>query len=77
MCSSKSELLELLKQIKEISKKRGHRAFHQLIESPTRETLTTTTLIDHIATTNKSNIVSSGIHKSCLSDHYFILTGSV
>ena len=39
--------------------------FHQLIESPTRETLTTTTLIDH-----KSNIVSSGIHKSCLSDHY-------
>ena len=45
---------------------------HQLIESPTRETLTTTTLIDHIATTNKSNIVSSGIHKSCLSDHYLI-----
>ena len=46
--------------------------FHQLIESPSRETLTTTTLIDHIATTNKNNIVTSGIHKSCLSDHYLV-----
>ena len=46
--------------------------FHQLIEKPSRETLTTTTLIDHIATTNKSNIVSSGIHKSCFSDHYLV-----
>ena len=46
--------------------------FHQLIEKPSRETLTTTTLIDHIATTNKSNIVSLGIHKSCFSDHYLV-----
>ncbi len=46
--------------------------FHQLIESPSRETLTTTTLIDHIATTNKSNIVTSGVHKTSLSDHYLI-----
>ena len=45
--------------------------FHQLIEKP-RETLTTTTLIDHIAATNKSNIVSSGIRKSCFSDHYLV-----
>ena len=47
--------------------------FHQLIEKPPRETLTTT-LIDHIATTNKSNIVSSGIHKSCFSDHYLVFS---
>ena len=46
--------------------------FHQLIESPTRETLVTTTLIDHIATTSKTNIVSSGIHKSSFSDHYLV-----
>ena len=46
--------------------------FHQSIESPTRETLTNNTLIDRIATKNKSNIVSSGIHESCLSDHYSI-----
>ena len=46
--------------------------FHQLIESPSRETLTTTTLIDHIATTNKSNIVTSGVHETCMSDHYLV-----
>ena len=46
--------------------------FHQLIESPTRETLITTTLIDHVATTSKTNIVSSGIHKSSFSDHYLV-----
>ena len=46
--------------------------FHQLIESPSRETLTSATLIDHIATTNKSNIVTSGVHKTSLSDHYLI-----
>ena len=45
---------------------------HQLIESPSRETLTTTTLIDHIATTNKSNIVTYGVHKTSLSDHYLV-----
>ena len=45
---------------------------HQLIESPSRETLTTTTVIDHIATTNKSNIVTYGVHKTSLSDHYLI-----
>ena len=43
---------------------------HQTIESPSRETLTTTTLIDHIATTNKSKIVTYGVHKTSLSDHY-------
>ncbi len=36
------------------------------------ETFTTATLIDHIATTNKSNIVTLRIYKSCLSDHYLV-----
>ena len=45
---------------------------HQIIKSPSRETLTTTTLIDHIATSNASNIVNSGVHKTSLSDHYLI-----
>ena len=44
----------------------------QLIKSPSRESLTTTTVIDHIATTNESNIVTSGAHKAFLSDHYLI-----
>ena len=46
--------------------------FLQLIASPTRETLITTSLIDHIATTSTTNIISSGIHKSSFSDHYLI-----
>ena len=31
-----------------------------------------TTLIDHIATTNKSNIVTSGVHEISISDHYMV-----
>lgn len=47
-------------------------SFHLLIESPSCEILTTTAMVDNIATTNKTNIVTSGIHKSCLSDHYLL-----
>ena len=36
--------------------------FQKLIKSASRKALTTTTLIDHIATTNKSNIMTSGIN---------------
>ena len=43
-----------------------------MIKSPSRETLTTTTLIDHIATKNESNIVNSGVHETSLNDHYLI-----
>ena len=46
--------------------------FQQLIKSTSRKTLTTTTSIDHIATTNKSNIMTSGIYKIYLSDHYLV-----
>ena len=45
---------------------------HQLIISPSCETLTTTTLIDHIDMTNDSNIVNSGMHETPLSNHYLI-----
>ena len=46
--------------------------FQQLIDRGTRETLTSNTLIDHIATTNKSNIVTFGVHETSISDHYMV-----
>ena len=47
-------------------------SFHQLIKRGTRETLKSSTLIDHIATTKKSNIVTSGVHETSISDHYMV-----
>ena len=44
----------------------------QIIKEPTRVTLTTSTLIDHIATTCTDNILDSGVHKVALSDHYMV-----
>ena len=35
-------------------------------------TLTTTSIIDHIATTCAGNIVGSGMHEISMSDHYMI-----
>ena len=46
--------------------------FHQLIERGTRETLESTNLIDHIATTNRSNILTSGVHETSINDHYMV-----
>ena len=46
--------------------------FQQLIESGTRETLLSSTLLDHIATTRKSNIVTSGVYETNISDHYSV-----
>ena len=37
--------------------------FKQLIEEPTRVTLNTSSIIDHVATTCAGNIVSSGVHQ--------------
>ena len=42
----------------------------QLIKEPTRVTLDSSTLIDHIATTNCNNIAESGVLEICLSDHH-------
>ena len=46
--------------------------FKQLICEPTRVTLTTSSIIDHIATTNARNIMGSGANKVSLSDHYLV-----
>ena len=47
-------------------------SFKQLVEEPTRVTLTTSSIIDHIATTCARNIVKSGVHEVSMSDHYMV-----
>ena len=47
-------------------------SFKQLVEEPTRVTLETATIVDHIATTCARNIVESGVHKVSLSDHFIV-----
>ena len=47
-------------------------SFKQLIEEPTRVTLNTSSIIDHIATTRARNIVKSGVYEVSLSDHYMV-----
>ena len=47
-------------------------SFIQLIERPTRVTPTTSSTIDHIATTCARNIVKSGVQEISLSDHYMV-----
>ena len=44
----------------------------QLIKKSTRVTLDSSTLIDHIATTNCNNIADSGVLEINLSDHYLV-----
>ena len=44
----------------------------QLIEEPTRVTLTTSPIIDHVATTCARNIAEAGVHKVSLSDNYMV-----
>ena len=44
----------------------------QLINEPTRVTVQSSTLIDHIAVSNTSNIKESGVVKVSLSDHYLV-----
>ena len=47
-------------------------SLQQIIKEPTRVTITTSTLIDHIATSCKDNVLEAGVHKIALSDHYLI-----
>ena len=47
-------------------------SFKHLVEEPTRVTLTTSSIIDHITTTCARNIVKSGVHEVSMSDHYMI-----
>ena len=46
--------------------------FQQLIETDTREALLSSTLHGHIATNSKSNIVTSGVYETSISDHYLV-----
>ena len=47
-------------------------SFKQLIDRPTRVTLATSSIIDHIATTIARNIVKSGVYEVSLSDHSMV-----
>ena len=44
----------------------------QLISEPTRETIDTSSIIDHIAVSNHFNVVESGVLKTSISDHYLV-----
>ena len=44
----------------------------QVINEPTRETIMTSTLLDHVAVSNAINIVESGVYRVALSDHYLV-----
>ena len=43
-----------------------------MIGEPTRVTLTSSTLIDHIATNKPENVVASGVFSITLSDYYLV-----
>ena len=45
---------------------------HQLIMHPTRVSLTTSSIIGHIATTCARNISNSGMHDFSMSDYYMV-----
>ena len=47
-------------------------SFEQKIDEPTRVTLTSSTLIDHISTRCVDKITALGMHKLSLSDHYML-----
>ena len=47
-------------------------SLQQIIKEPTMVTLTTSTLIDHIATSCIGSIIEAGVHKITLSHHYLI-----
>ena len=44
----------------------------QLISERTRETASSSTVIDHIATNDLRNVVESGVLQTCISDHYVV-----
>ena len=58
-----------VKSIKDIYATYG---LKQLIKEPTRVTVQSSTLIDHIAVSDTDNIVESGVLKITLSDHYLV-----
>ena len=47
-------------------------SFEQLINEPTRVASSSSTIIDHIATTSSSNIVQAGVFETSMSDHFMV-----
>ena len=47
-------------------------SFKQLLNKPTRVTLSSSTTIDHIPTTAINNIVQSGVFETSMSDHFMV-----
>ena len=47
-------------------------SLEQLINEPTRVTPSSTTIIDHIATTSANNIAQAGVFETSLSDHFMV-----
>ena len=47
-------------------------SFRQLVEKPTRVTLDSATIIDHVATPNDENIIKTGGHETSISDQYMV-----
>ena len=47
-------------------------SFRHLIDEPTRVTLETATIIDHLAKTCARDIISTGVHEVSLSDHFMV-----
>ena len=47
-------------------------SYKQLLNKPTRVTLSSSTTIDHIATTAMNNIVQSSVFETSMSDHFMV-----
>ena len=47
-------------------------SFKQLVEEPSRVMLSTSSVIDHVATTCARNILKSGGHEVSISDHHMV-----
>ena len=68
----KSMIASLPNNIKHLMDLYNSFGVRQLIEKPTRETIDTSTLIDHIAVSNDRNIIESGVLNLGFSDHYLV-----
>ena len=67
-----SSVANLPNNIKQLEKKYNSFGLRQLINKPTRETIGTSSIIDHIAINIASDVVESGVLKCGFSDHYLV-----
>ena len=68
----KSMIASLPNNIKHLMDLYKSFGLRELIGKPTRETIDTSTLIDHIAVNNDRNIIESGVLNLGFSDHYLV-----